>query len=76
MLKLFLLKGLLIGVCSLLTSIQDLGSKPVRGSVSAREPDCLPSSGVAQGVLLIPVSGREVGVVCGGEKCPVNHAVR
>ena len=27
-----------------------------------------PSSAVAQGVLLIPVSGREVGVVCGGEE--------
>ena len=30
-------------------------------------PDCSPSGGVAQGVLLIPVSGRERGVVCGGE---------
>ena len=40
----------------------------VRGSGSARWPDCIPSSELAQGVLLIPVSGREVGVVCGGTK--------
>ena len=29
------------------------------------QPDCIPSGEVAQGVLLIAVSGREVGVVCG-----------
>ena len=40
----------------------------MRGSGSARWPDCLPSSKVAQGVLLIPVSGRVVGVVCEGEE--------
>ena len=32
------------------------------------KPDRLPSSEIAQGVLLIPVSGRVVGVVCGGEE--------
>ena len=32
------------------------------------QPDCIPSGDVAHGVLLIAVSGREVGVVCGREE--------
>ena len=45
------LVGRLIGVCSPLTSMQNLGSKPVFGIGPARWP------GSAQGSSLIPVSG-------------------
>ena len=50
------LVGRLIGVCSLLTSMQNLGS-PVFGIGAARWPDGPPQSGVAQEFNLIPVSG-------------------
>ena len=65
-LGLFLLEGLLIRVCSLLTSMQVLGLKPMIGVGSTRWPNCDPPCGVAQGGLLIQVIGREVGVVGGG----------
>ena len=48
-------RGQFIGVCSLLMSIQVLGSQLVRGVDSARRPNCNPPGGVAQGGLLIPV---------------------
>ena len=60
------LVGKLIGVCSLLTSVQTLGSQPVFGVGSARWPDRPPKSGLAHGFSLIPVSG--VSVVVDGEK--------
>ena len=59
--KLHFLVGRLIGVCSLLTSMQNSGSKPVFGVGAARWPDGPPQSGVAHGFSLNPVSG--VGVV-------------
>ena len=36
------------------------------GDDSARWPNSIPPGGVAQEVLLIPASGSELGVVCGG----------
>ena len=38
----------------------------VRGDDSARWPNSIPAGGVARGVLLIPVSSSELGVVCSG----------
>ena len=55
--KLMFLVERLIGVCSPLTSVQNLGSQPVFGIGSARWPDGPPRSGVAQKFNLIPVSG-------------------
>ena len=43
------LVGRLIGVCSLLTSMQNLGSKPVFGIGPARWPGSPSPSGTAQG---------------------------
>ena len=60
------LVGRLIGVCSLLTSMQNLGFLPVFGVGSAGWPDGPPKSGVAHGFSLIPVSG--VGVEVSDEK--------
>ena len=68
------LVGRLIGVCSLLTSMQNLGSEPVFGVGSARWPEGPPQSGVAHGFSLIPVSG--VGVVVGGKKMGGNGGRR
>ena len=59
--KMLILVGRLIGVCSLLTSMQNLGPQPVFGVGSASWPDGAPQNGVAHGFSLIPVSG--VGVV-------------
>ena len=39
----------------------------VCGDDSAEWLNCIPPGGMAQEVLLIPVSSRESGVVCGGE---------
>ena len=73
MLKLFLLEGKLIGVCSLLTSMQVLGSQPVRGDDSARWSNSSPSGGVArereregERGPVIRVISNEFGVVGGG----------
>ena len=41
------LEGKLIGVCSLLTSMRDLGSEPVRGDCSANRPKLTPPCEVA-----------------------------
>ena len=60
------LVGRLIGVCSLLTSMQNLGSQPESEVGSARQPDGPHQSGVARGFSLIPLSG--VGVAVGGKK--------
>ena len=60
------LVGRLIGVCSPLTSMQNLGSQPVFEVGSARWPDGPPQSAVAHGFGLIPVSG--VGEVASDEK--------
>ena len=68
------LVGRLINVCSLLTSMQNLGSQPVFGIGWARRPDGPPQSGVAQRFSLIPVSG--VGVVVDGEKIGRNGVER
>ena len=60
--KLHFLVGRLIGVCSLLTSMQNSGSKPVFGVGAARWPDGPPQSGVAHGFSLIPVNDFGVAV--------------
>ena len=73
---------------SLLTSMQDLGSKPVWGDDLARWPNCIPPCGGAQEDLLIPAIVSGVCEVEGGgeqkewefvkhvEKRSVEHAVR
>ena len=69
MLKLFLLDGVIDR--RVLTADVDASTWAHHLCDEVVQPDsqtCLPSSQVAQGVLLIPVSGREVGVVCGGEE--------
>ena len=55
--KLMFLVGRLIGVCSLLTMRQNLGSQHVFGIGSARWPEGPLPSGVTQRFYLIPVSG-------------------
>ena len=65
-LKLFFLYGKWIGVCSLLTPKQKLGSQPMIGEGSARGPDGPSQSGVAHGLCLIPVSVAGEGVQVGG----------
>ena len=47
-------------------AVVDSGAKDVRGVGSTRRPNCNPPCGVAQGDLLIPVTGSEVCVVAGG----------
>ena len=64
--KLSFLGANLIGACSLLTSMQKLGSKPMAGCRVARGPNCPSSWRSAQGVGLIPVSVSEEGVQDGG----------
>ena len=65
-LKLFFRKGYLIGVCSLLTSMQRLGSLPVFGVGSAKGSECPPQGEVALVVGLIPVSVSGAGVQISG----------
>ena len=58
--KLSFLEGKLIGVCSLLTSMRELGSVFVRVLCSANRPRMRPPCGVAQGFRLVEVFSRGV----------------
>ena len=66
--ELFLLEGMLIGVCSLSTSIQVLGSHPARGLCSTRRPNSKPPRRVALGFILISVHDSDVCVGGGAEQ--------